>query len=251
MPSGYWNGGAVRLQKRALVRTARFDAMGCAIAVGGATPRELQAVVGLFRQRDNVFSRFQEGSELNEVNAAAGSVVGVSPLLARAIGAALDAARATGGLVDPTDGRWHDVRLLGRLVLVPAGVELDLDCVARAAAADDALELLAGDGFVSAGGDVAARGDVAVEVPGGGAVRLVRGGLATCTGAAESSPWLQATAAAATCLAAATAAGAAFLLGAEGPAWLDERGTPGRFVAPDGSVLANQAWSSQLARAAA
>ena len=232
------------------MRTARFDAMGCTIAVGGATPRELQAIVGLFRQRENVFSRSREGSELNEVNAAAGSVVGVSPLFARAIGAALDAAQATGGLVDPTPGRWNDVRLLGRLVLVPAGVRLDLDRVAGAAAVDDALQLLSGDGFVSAGGDSAVRGDVAVEIPGGGPVRLGRGGLATSSGASEGSPWVQVTAAADSCLAAVTAARAAFLLGADGPAWLDARGLPGRFVGPDTSVLTNRAWNARLARAA-
>jgi thiamine biosynthesis lipoprotein len=233
------------------VRVARFDAMGCAIAVGGATPRELQAVVGLFRQRDNVFSRLREGSELNEVNEAAGSVVGVSPLFARAIGAALAAARATGGLVDPTPGRWNEVRLLGRLVLVPAGVPLDLDRVARAAAVDDALELLSGDGFVSAVGDVAARGNVPIQVPGGATISVAGGGIATATGERKGSPWTQVTVTAASCLDAVTPARAAVLLGADGPAWLSERGIPGRFVAPDGSVLANQAWHAQLDRAAA
>ena len=224
--------------------------MGCAIAVGGATPRELQAIVGLFRQRDNVFSRSREGSELNEVNEAAGSVVGVSPLFARAIAAALDAAQATRGLVDPTPGRWNDVRLLGRLVLVPAGVRLDLDRVARAGAVDDALKLLSGAGFVSAGGDSAARGGVAVEVPCDGSVQLDRGGLATSSGATEGSPWVRVTVAADSCLAAVTAARAAFLLGAEGLAWLNERGLPGRFVGADANVLTNRAWSARLARAA-
>jgi len=233
------------------MRIARFDAMGCTIAVGGASPRELQAVVGLFRQRDNVFSRFRVGSELNEVNEAAGSVVGVSPLFARAIGAALDAAQETGGLVDPTPGRWNEVRLLGRLLLVPFGVRLDLERVARAAAVDDALQLLSGDGFVSAGGDVAARGDVAVEVAAGVSVRLARGGLATSTGAPRRSPWVQVTAVGASCLTAVTASRAALLLGAEGPRWLSDRGIPGRFVSPDGSVLANQEWSAQVPRAAA
>jgi thiamine biosynthesis lipoprotein len=281
------------------VKTARFEAMGCEVVVGGATPRELQAIVGLFRQRDHVFSRFLEGSELNEVNAAAGSVVGLSPLFAGALEAALDAARATGGLVDPTlgtaleaagydrdfsrlspdprpagapaPGRWREVRRLGRLVLVPAGVELDLNGVVKAAAADDALALLSGDGFVSAGGDVAVRGDVTVEVPGGEAVRVVRGGLATSgsarrnwrrggrrqhhlidprTGAPSDSPWEQVTVAGASCLAADVAAKAAFLLGVEGPAWLDRRSIPGRFVAPGEVVLTNASWGAQLLAAA-
>jgi thiamine biosynthesis lipoprotein len=282
------------------VRTARFEAMGCEVVVGGASAPELQAIVGLFRQRDRIFSRFIAGSELNEVNAAAGTVVGLSPLFARALEAALEAARQTNGLVDPTlgtaleaagydrdfaelapdprpagppaPGRWREVRRLGRLVLVPAGVLLDLNGVVKAAAADDALALLSGTGFVSAGGDVAARGDVTVEVPGGEAVRLVRGGLATSgrarrtwlrggkvehhlidprTGAPADSPWEQVTVAGASCLAADVLAKAAFLRGAEGPAWLDERGVPGRFLAPGEVVLTNRSWGTQLSRAAA
>ena len=205
------------------MRTARFDAMGCAIAVGGATPRELQAIVGLFRQRDHVFSRSLAGSELNEVNDAAGSVVGVSPLFARAIGAALDAAQATAAR--RSDGGALERRAAARPPRPRAcRVRLDLDRVARAAAVDDALQLLSGEGFVSAAGDAAVRGDAAVEVPGGGSVRLGRGGLSTSFGAATGSPWVQVTAAASTCLAAVTAAEAALLLGADGPGWLDERG---------------------------
>ena len=41
------------------------------------------------------------------------------------------------------------------------------------------------------------------------------------------------------------AAKAAFLLGTDGPEWLDERGLPGRFVA-GGAPLDNRAWRRAL-----
>jgi hypothetical protein len=40
------------------------------------------------------------------------------------------------------------------------------------------------------------------------------------------------------------AAKAGFLLGEEGPAWLDARGIPARFLAADGAVTANRAWTA-------
>jgi hypothetical protein len=43
------------------------------------------------------------------------------------------------------------------------------------------------------------------------------------------------------CLAADVAAKAAFLLGEDGPEWLDERGLPGRFLAT-GRVHENASW---------
>jgi len=46
----------------------------------------------------------------------------------------------------------------------------------------------------------------------------------------------------ATCLMADVAAKAAFLLGADGPDWLDAHGMPGRFLRPDGSAMVNAAW---------
>jgi hypothetical protein len=53
------------------------------------------------------------------------------------------------------------------------------------------------------------------------------------------------TVAAESCLAADVAAKAAFLLSAEGPGWLDERGLPGRFLAADRTVE-NEAWRRML-----
>jgi len=276
-----------------------FEAMGCEIVVGGAGAAELPAIEELVRRADATFSRFRPDSELSRVNTAAGRPVRVSAVFARALREALRAAWATDGLVDSTlgaaltaagydrdfaalrddprppgpaePGVWRSVRLDGYLLRVPAGVALDLNGVVKALVVDDALALLSGPGFVSAGGDLAARGPLDVALPGGGAVRLVAGGLATSGSARRTwlrggerqhhlldarsgrpavSPWEQVTVCGAGCLAADVAAKAAFLLGAEGPAWLDARGLPGRFVAAGGGVLENAAWRLSSARAA-
>jgi FAD:protein FMN transferase len=204
--------------------------------------------------------------------------------------AALGASRQTGGLVDPTLGdaleaagydrdfaalspseqpagpaapaRPGAVTLLGRVLVLHGGVRLDLNGVVKAAAVDDSLRLLSGPGFVSAGGDLATRRVVDVALPGGGAVRLLTGGLATsgrskrrwlrageeqhhlidpATGRPSESPWDEVTACGATCLAADVAAKAAFPLGDDGPDWLDERGLPGRFLA-GARVHENDSW---------
>jgi thiamine biosynthesis lipoprotein len=217
----------------------------------------------------------------------------VSPLFARMVEAALRAREATGGLVDPTLGAALEaagydrdfaelgpsdrlvaaappgsVALYGR-VLVARG-RLDLNGVVKAAAVDDALRILSRAGFVSAGGDLATNAPLEVELPGGGSVRLVVGGLATSgrtkrrwlrgnveqhhlidpsTGRPSASPWEEVTVCGATCLAADVAAKAAFLLGDDGPDWLDERGLPGRFLA-EGRLLENASWLAQDARVA-
>jgi thiamine biosynthesis lipoprotein len=261
--------------------------MGCEVLVEGATSQELAAVRALFFERDAVFSRFRPESELNAVNAGRGGRL-VTPLFARMVEAALRAREQTDGLVDPTLGAELEaagydrdfsrlepaeavpalarssgkVELYGRVLLLGRGVRLDLNGVVKAAAVDDAVELLSGHGFVSAGGDLAARGEVDVALPGGGAVRLVEGGLATsgrtkrrwlrggeeqhhlidpATGRPSASAWEEVTVCGSTCLAADVAAKAAFLLGADGPDWLDERGLPGRFLA-QGKAYENASW---------
>jgi thiamine biosynthesis lipoprotein len=129
------------------------------------------------------------------VNAQAGRTARVGPLLARAINGSLEAARSTGGAVDPTVG--HAMRRIGydddfdllrperpivlrleavpgwsvvafdpvrRTVRVPIGVELDLGSTGKGLAADlaaDAALTAAGaDGgvLVSLGGDIATAG---------------------------------------------------------------------------------------------
>ena len=51
------------------------------------------------------------------------------------------------------------------------------------------------------------------------------------------------TASGATCLAADIAAKTGFLLGDDGPDWLDARGIPGRFVAAGGEIVENETWA--------
>ena len=77
--------------------------MGCEIVVGGAAPSELQAIEGLFAERDRRFSRFRDDSELSRVNGTAAPFL-VSEEFASALDVALDAAAASEGLVDPTLG---------------------------------------------------------------------------------------------------------------------------------------------------
>jgi thiamine biosynthesis lipoprotein len=263
--------------------------MGCEILLAGGDPAAAAAV---FARWEGVFSRFQPGSELSRVNASPAWTLHVSPLFARALHTALEAAADTDGLVDPTLGvslaaagydrdfsllpgdgpaagpgvpsRLAEVRLDGRILRRPPGLQLDLNGVVKALAVDEAAAGLPAGGFVSAGGDLAARGPVDVGLPGGGAVRVVQGGLATsgvvsrhwlrggeeqhhlldpCTGRpCRHSPWEQVTVSGSSCLAADVAAKAAFLLGEDGPAWLDEHGMPGRFVDRNGEVLLNGAW---------
>lgn len=275
-----------------------FRAMGCEIAVGGASDRTLDVVERLFRARDETFSRFIPGSELNRVNERAGTSISVSKDFAEMLRLALDAARESGGLVVPTlgaeleaagydtdfdliacDGQvgevppsFAQVRLTGRIVRIPHGVKLDLNGVVKGRTVDDALALLEGQGFVSAGGDVAARGPLVVSLPHSGTVRMLRGALATSgsdrkqwfrhgrlqhhlidprTGAPSTSPWEQVTVCASTCVGADIAAKAAFLLGDEGPQWLDARGLPGRFVRAGGEIVPNRRWRETLEAAVA
>jgi thiamine biosynthesis lipoprotein len=278
----------------------RFRAMGAEVVVGGATPSELEAIEDLFETLDQTFSRFRPDSELNRVNAGEAEFVAASPTFARVLALALDAARRTDGLVDPTLGAaieaagydrdfaeltgdgppprptalgsWRHVRVAGRLVFRYPGTKFDLNCVVKGLAVDAAVSELGGDGFVAAGGDVAVRGAAVVGLPAGGSLTLRNGGLATSgttarhwlrggavqhhlidprSGRPSTSPWQEVTVAAGSCLEADVAAKAAFLLGDEGPAWLDERGLAGCFRTA-GVEVSNKAWREALepARAA-
>jgi thiamine biosynthesis lipoprotein len=142
---------------------------------------------------DAAASRFRADSELSIANARAGRPTPVSRLLVRLVVAALDAARATDGLVDPSVGRnvraigydrdireieptgpavriaaptasWRDVRVdrgIG-LLTVPAGAALDLGATAKAWTADLAARTLSARYgtavLVELGGDVATAG---------------------------------------------------------------------------------------------
>jgi thiamine biosynthesis lipoprotein len=275
--------------------STRMRSMGCELVVAGATAAEREAVQRLFDRRERAFSRFRAGSELNRVNERAGRATLVSAEFAAMVGLALAAAEQTGGLVDPTLGRaleaagydsdfaalrddprppgppapssLAEVCLRGRILELPAGTRLDLNGVVKAKTVDDALALVRGAGYVSAGGDLACRGGLPVALPGGDTVRLVVGGLATSgsdrrrwrrggslqhhlidprTGRPAPSCWQQVTVCGHTCLAADIAAKAAFLLGRDGPDWLDQHRLPGRFRAADGRTHANQSWRQSL-----
>jgi thiamine biosynthesis lipoprotein ApbE len=139
---------------------------------------------------DAACSRFRADSEIRALRG--GRPEKISPLLAEAVAVALRAARLTDGDVDPTVGAamsaagydrdfqeiepngpairltvrtvpgWHQVRLDGRTLTLPAGAELDLDATAKAWAADRSaarIAAAAGSGvLVSLGGDIAVAG---------------------------------------------------------------------------------------------
>jgi len=144
---------------------------------------------------DQAASRFRDDSELARVNAAAGEPVTVGPLFAEVVTAALRAAAATDGDVDPTVGvgleaagydrdievlRQEGVRVTvrervpapgwqsvgwnpaTRTLRTESGTRLDFGAVAKALAADRAAEAAArelGCGvLVSLGGDIATAG---------------------------------------------------------------------------------------------
>ena len=274
--------------------------MGCDVIVGGGGSEARERVRALFAERERTLSRFDPASELSRVNASAAPALLVSEVLAATIADALRAHRLSGGLVDPTlerslveagydrdlglldstvslslaparRGRGSAVRLSGRLLRRPAGLRLDLAGVAKGRTVDEALALLDGPGFVSAGGDLAVRGRLAVDLPGGGAIHLTAGGMATSgtgrrrwtrdgalahhlidprTGGPSTSRWQSVTVAAGSCLAADVAAKTAFLLGDTGPAWLEERGLVGRFLEPSGAVVETRSWPTTREAAA-
>jgi thiamine biosynthesis lipoprotein len=179
--------------------TASFPAFGSSGLIAAATtdPDALlegataaQAVVASF---DLACSRFRTDSELTQLNDAGGRPVHASELFAEAIGAALRAARLTGGAVDPTVGQalielgydrdidevhkrggtslltplhvrsvpgWECVELDfdKGTVRLPRGVRLDLGATAKALAADHAAAAASAAAgcatLVSLGGDL-------------------------------------------------------------------------------------------------
>ena len=179
---------------------ARWSALGTSVHLlvtdDAALDHASVALASLLDRVDATYSRFREDSELTALNAAAGSDVPVSALLARAIDAALQAASATDGAVDPTVGRamraigydadlaaladrtsaptvrvssvpgWRAVMFDRRRsrVRVPKGVELDLGSTGKALAADlgaAAARRAIGRGgvLVNLGGDIAVAGE--------------------------------------------------------------------------------------------
>jgi FAD:protein FMN transferase len=187
-----------------VIATARLRALGTSAVVCVTDPVALpcarRELVRELRAVDLLASRFRDDSELTALNRHAGEHVRVSRRLFDAVALAVEVARRTGGLVDPTVGRalrlagydrtfvavrardgsfvavahrspgWGSVQLdPERLeIRVPAGVELDLGVTAKAAAADavaaEAHRVTGAGVLVSLGGDIA----VAGPAPAGG-----------------------------------------------------------------------------------
>lgn len=303
--------------------TFTFRALGTTAVVAVTDPAKRDDAVALVAAElaalDAACSRFRDDSELTRVVRAGGAPMRVSQLLLETVGAALDAARATGGLVDPTIGRslrlagydatfrvvaardgdrfrarferapgWQVVELdrFAGTVRVPDGVELDLGATAKAFASDRcaqfAAELCDCGVLVGLGGDIAVAGtpsadgwpigiaddhgapaDVTVAIRSGGVatssthVRRWRSGDALLhhvidprTGRPAETCWRTVTVAAASCLEANVASTAALVLGAEGPAWLAQRGLDARLVGVDGDVSTVGRWPADAAVAA-
>jgi thiamine biosynthesis lipoprotein len=140
-------------------------------------------------------SRFREDSELNRVNAGAGTWVQVDPLLVAATVAAVEAAEHTDGIVHPLLGKvmiglgydrtftelqpgrsmgarieppplgaWRSIEWEAGAIRIPTGTALDLGATAKAWAGDVISQTIAEEEranvLLSLGGDVAmARGD--------------------------------------------------------------------------------------------
>lgn len=266
-------------------------------------------------------SRFRDDSDLSRLNRSSGSPVVVGPLLAEAIRVALRAAALTDGDVDPTVGEamlgigydedfslvagdrkvfdgafepapgWRAVGIGGDppVVLVPAGVTLDLGATAKALGADRAAaaaHAACGAGVVvSLGGDVAAAGDAPAEgwlvhvrddssapaeAPGQW-ITVRSGGVATSsstvrhwrrgdlelhhivdphTGAPAVSPYRTVSVAAASCVDANIASTATLVRGTRGRDWLQSTGLPARLVTVDGVAVHLNGWPTTAEMAA-
>ncbi len=148
----------------------------------------------LFATWEGHLSRFKPESELSRVNTHAGLPIKVGPLFFTVLQTALEAARETAGLYDPTlqqqllqigydrsfdgldlrqpgsnsrvepGGGWRQIKmdLVGGWVLLPVGVGLDFGGIAKGMAVDASVELLKhhgmGPALVNAGGDLAILG---------------------------------------------------------------------------------------------
>jgi thiamine biosynthesis lipoprotein ApbE len=194
---------AVRVAAPAMAAVDSW-ALGCRVRLVVTDPRVLPDAQWLLDEElaaiDAACSRFRTDSELVRLDIAEGRPVRLTPLLTRAVAAALDAARETDGHVDPTVGSamaeigydrdyslisadgtpvrvvehpvpgWGRIDLdqATRIIQVPQGIRLDLGATAKALAADLAAgrihEALGTGVLVGIGGDVA----VAGQAPDGG-----------------------------------------------------------------------------------
>jgi thiamine biosynthesis lipoprotein len=180
------------------VAVAQRDALGTTARLAVWPPEHAgvatAAVDAVLAALDQQASRFRPDSEISWLNNSAGGLFMLSDGLAEAVRVALEAARWTGGLTDPTvadalislgydrdfmtidpDSRdplpapvpapgWRQVRLDGPLLHLPVGVRLDLGATAKGLGSDRAAwAVLAATGhtggaLISLGGDIATAG---------------------------------------------------------------------------------------------
>ena len=185
----------------ATVAVAERAALGTSARVAVWPPenlgRALAAVDSVLSALDRQASRFRQDSEISWIHRSGGGLFMLSDGLAEAISVALEAARWTGGLADPTVGDalislgydrdfaaidperrepadapapapgWQTVRLDGPMLHLPAGVRLDLGATAKGLGSDRAVRAAmaansqAGGVLVSLGGDMAVAGQSA------------------------------------------------------------------------------------------
>ncbi len=172
-----------------------FRAMGCQMlaVVDADTPTAVEALDQVpvwFEEWESSLSRFRSDSELSQLNRSTGQPFHASDTLWNVFRMALEAARASDGLVTPAvlqaleaAGYDRDFNLLGpstkplglpgvgdwrliqydkqaRTITLPVGMRLDFGGTAKGWAADAALGRLSGLGpaLVDAGGDIAVSG---------------------------------------------------------------------------------------------
>lgn len=255
-------------------------------------------------------SRFRSDSEISMLTPRSDGTVEVSPMLADLLTEAIAAARATDGAVDPTIGAtlsalgydrdirlvesggsmvalvrpvpgWGRLRLEGRRLSLPTGLELDLGATAKAVAADRCAALVAdrlGAGvLVALGGDIATAGPAPaggwqvlvqdtdqdpaahIALPAGGAVATSstvrriwhRSGevlhhiVDPRTGRPAEPVWRSVTVAAPTCVAANAAATATIVKARSGLDWLTAQGLAARLVDSRGAVHVCGGWPTE------
>ena len=275
-----------------------------------ALDRALLLVDDLLADVEAAASRFRPGSEVSVLRPGPDGTVLVSPVLADLLVEALGAAERTDGAVDPTIGAalsalgydrdirlveggpglvalvrpvpgWRTLRLAGRRLTLPEGLELDLGATAKAVAADRAAALVAerlGTGvLVSLGGDIATAGPAPeggwqvrvqdtetdpaarVSLPAGSALATsstvrrtwIRGTetlhhiIDPVTGRPADPVWRSVSVAATTCSIANAAATATIVKGGAGLAWLSAQRLPARLVERDGVVHLRNGWPDE------
>jgi FAD:protein FMN transferase len=269
----------------ATTATASWPALGTTALVRVADQRDLDLAKRILQTElieiDQAASSFRSDSELAAVLRAEGLRVPASDALRRAVHAALTAASATSGLVDPTLGNhpgWREVELTDTTLRVPTGVPLDLGATGKALAADRAATAISSATrhagvLVALGGDIATAGEPPADgwrihvtddhrsdhTSPGQTIVIHSGALATSgtavrrgpsghhiidprTGKSAATPWRTVSVTAATCVDANTASTAAIVLGEEAPAWLADRRLAARLVDNTGRVCLVGGW---------